>query len=264
MAIIRRAQVERASKVTEKENPTPFEQRWRRRFVERGTQLDDDAGIAGWSRTGLLTRVRQFQTLWAEHPGAMGPEPWVDVGCGAGTYTRLLHEQGYSVLGLDYSSPSLQKARERSPADIAWAAADIKKIPLPDNFAQGVLCFGVMQALGDNREALQELARIVKPGGELWVDALNLRCLPTRLSEWRRKRSGKSPHLRYETADGFREAAGQVGLNVISVEWLPILPGRLSRFQGLLEARPVRAVLKRVPFLGAMLSHSFILRACRP
>ncbi len=243
---------------------TPFEQRWRRRFVERGTQLDDDAGIAGWSRTGLATRVRQFQALWIEHPGAKGPEPWIDVGCGAGTYTRLLHEQGYTVFGLDYSSPSLHKARERSPAEIAWAAADIKKIPLPNACAQGVLCFGVMQALGENQEALQELARVVKPGGEIWVDALNQHCLPTRLSEWRRKRRGQSPHLRYETAGGFRKAALQAGLEVISVEWLPILPARLSRFQGLLETRPVRAVLKRVPALGALFSHSFILRACRP
>lgn len=241
---------------------TPFEQRWRRRFVERGMRLDDDAGIAGWSQTGLATRVRQFRTLWLEHPGTVGY--WVDVGCGAGTYTRLLHEQGYSVVGLDYSAPSLHKARERSPAGIPWAAADIRKIPLPDNYAQGVLCFGVMQALDDSREALQELARIVKPGGEVWIDALNLRCLPTRLSEWRRKRQGKSPHLRYETVEDFREAARNVGFNVSAVEWLPILPGRLSRFQGLLEARPVRAVLKRMPWLGALISHSFVLRAARP
>lgn len=241
---------------------TPFEQSWRRRFVERGMQLDDDAGIAGWSQTGLATRVRQFKTLWLERPGTAGS--WVDVGCGAGTYTRLLHEQGYSVIGLDYSAPSLHKARERSPTDITWAAADIKKIPLPDSYAQGVLCFGVMQALDDNREALQELARIVKPGGEIWVDALNLRCLPTRFSEWRRKRQGKNPHLRYETVDTFREAARQVGLDVSSVEWLPILPGRLSRFQGLLEARAVRAALKQMPWFGALISHSFVLRASRP
>jgi SAM-dependent methyltransferase len=245
-----------------KVDQTPFEQRWRRRFVERGMQLDDDAGIAGWSQTGLATRVRQFQALWVAHPG--GPGDWVDVGCGAGTYTRFLHQQGFSVLGLDYSAPSLNKARERSPADITWAAADIRRIPLPDCYAQGVLCFGVMQALDDSREALQELARIVKPGGEVWVDALNLCCLPTRLAEWRRVRQGKSPHLRYETVDGFREAARQVGLNVTAVEWLPILPGRLARFQGLLEARPVMAVFRRIPWFGALFSHSFVLRASRP
>lgn len=240
---------------------TPFEQRWRRRFVERGTQLDDDAGIAGWSQTGLATRLRQFQALWQERPGASGS--WVDVGCGAGTYTRLLHQQGFPVIGLDYSAPSLDKARERSPADIVWAAADIRKIPLPDSHAQGVLCFGVMQALGDSQEALQELARIVRPGGEIWVDALNQRCLPTRLAEWRRERQGKSPHLRYETVGSFCEAARRAGLAVTAVEWLPILPGRLSRFQNLLETRLTRAIMRRLPWLSALLSHSFVLRASR-
>lgn len=243
-------------------NPSSFEQRWRRRFVERGRFMDDDAGIAGWTRTGLATRVRQFARLWRETPGA--PGEWLDIGCGAGTYTRLLHEQGYRMIGIDYSAPSLVKARDRSPAGIDWLAADIRRLPLPDGCAQGVLCFGVMQALDGTAEALRELARVVRPGGEVWVDALNGRCLPTRLAEWRRKRNGRPPHLRYDRADEFQAIAGTAGLEVLAIEWLPILPARLQRLQWLLEIRPTRTLMRWLPFVGALLSHSFILRARRP
>lgn len=239
---------------------TSFEQRWRRRFIERGTRMNDDAGIAGWTPTGLETRVRQFRTLWAEHPGVRGN--WLDIGCGAGTYTRLLYNQNYQVLGLDYSAPSLQKARDRSPDDMLWLAADIHGIPLPDGYADGVLCFGVIQALDSSEPALKEIARVVRSGGEVWIDALSGDCLPTRWSEWRRRRKGLQPHLRYESVNSFKTAFEGAGLTVLGVEWLPILPGRLSRFQPLLETAWFRWLLRRLPIMGALVSHSFIVRAC--
>jgi len=240
-------------------NHSAFEQRWRRRFVERGRLMDDDADIAGWSRTGLATRVRQFIQLWDAHPGT--PGIWLDIGCGAGTYSRLLHRQGYTVLGIDYSAPSLHKARARSPADIPWVASDIRCLPFPDGYAQGVLCFGVMQALDSTTEALQEMARVLNADGELWVDALNARCLPTQIIEWRRRRRGELPHLRYDTVRGLSATAQAAGLQVVAVEWLPILPARLQRLQWMLETRTTRTLLRRLPWLGAWLSHSFILRA---
>jgi len=73
--------------------------------------LDDDAGIAGWTTSGLATRFRAFQRAWQRPPR---PGMWLDIGCGAGTYTRFLVDEGLDVVGVDYSLPSLQKARERS------------------------------------------------------------------------------------------------------------------------------------------------------
>ena len=238
-----------------------FEQRWRRRFVERGTLMDDDAGIAGWTPTGLAARVRQFERLWRRAPGASGV--WLDIGCGAGTYTRLLHKQGYTTLGMDYSWPSLSKASRRSPAAIRWVAADVHRLPLADGCAGGLLCFGVMQALGSPDGALRELARVVRPGGEIWVDALNAHCLPTWLSEWRRRRRGRPPHLRYDTVKAFTHAARRAGLDVVAVEWLLILPARFQALQWLVESRPVGTLLRTLPWLAVLLSHSFILRARR-
>lgn len=239
-----------------------FEQRWRRRFTQRGAQLDDDAGIAGWTPTGLAGRVRQFKALWSStaHP----PGRWLDIGCGAGTYTRLLHSEGHQVVGLDYSPPSLHKAQGRSPAGIPWLAADIHRLPLPDAVADGVLCFGVMQALAGPQEALAEIHRVLRPGGEAWVDALNARCLPTVWREHRRRRAGAPPHLRYDAPEAFLESARAAGLAPVDLHWLPLLPGRLAPLQGIAEWGASRWLLERIPTLGARMSHSFILRARRP
>lgn len=240
---------------------TSFEQRWRQRFIERGALLDDDAGIAGWTPTGLQTRVRQFEKLWRQHPGGKGR--WLDIGCGAGTYTRFLRTQGYDVIGVDYSPPSLKKARDRSPESMLWLAADVQNMPLLNDYADGALCFGVVQALSSSEPALAEIARIVRPGGEIWIDALNSACLATRWSEWRRRRKGLQPHLRYQSEGSLKDLCAQLGLVVQGVEWLPILPGRLSRFQWLFESCGFQQVLQRVPAIGSLISHSFIIRARR-
>lgn len=241
-----------------------FEQRWRRRFTERGSLLDDDAGIAGWTSTGLATRVRQFRALWDQTTRA--PGLWLDVGCGAGTYTRLLCDEGHRVVGMDYAVPSLFKARDRTHAHgeaACWLSADVRQLPVCDGAADGILCFGVMQALSDPRPALAELGRVLRPGGELWVDALNAQCAPTRLAEWRRQRKGRPAHLRYDDPDAFREMVSGAGLRVHSRHWLPILPGRFQRWQWVLETPGTRGFLHRLQTAGALLSHSLIVRAFR-
>ena len=229
--------------------------------MERGAHCEDDAGIAGWTQTGLASRVRQFRSLWQRHEPAAGL--WLDIGCGAGTYTRMLHAQGLDVLGIDYSAPSLQKARERSDVAIPWLAADIHHLPLADASAEGVLCFGVMQALSGPEPALTEIHRVLKPGGEVWVDALNARCLPTAIREYRRRRAGHAPHLRYDQPEDFMRSAVAAGFKDAELFWLPLVPRRLGLLQGLLESRPSKGILQSVPYIGAPLSHSFILRARR-
>ncbi|WP_017941983.1 MULTISPECIES: class I SAM-dependent methyltransferase [unclassified Thioalkalivibrio] len=237
---------------------TGFERRWRQRFLERGASLEDDADIAGWTHSGLNSRVRQFERLWRS--ADLAPGRWLDIGCGAGTYTRMLQAQGHAVWGLDYSTPSLQKARARSDAAIPWLAADINHLPLADAAFDGVLCFGVMQALSDPAPALAEIRRVLRPGGEAWVDALNLRCLPTAAREWHRHRQGRPPHLRYDDPAALRSTAESVGLVPGDLYWLPLAPGRLARLQPLLENRGTRGFLQALPIAGAWLSHSFILR----
>ena len=55
-----------------------------------------------------------------------------------------------------------------------------------------------MQALTDPRPALRELCRVVRPGGEVWIDALNRYSAPHCVAgAWRRVR-GKPAHMRYD------------------------------------------------------------------
>src|SRR6185312_7623388 len=61
-----------------------FEHSWRKRFGEFAELSDDDAGIAGWSESGLDARFRRFRRLWGERTIS---GCWIDAGCGAATYS---------------------------------------------------------------------------------------------------------------------------------------------------------------------------------
>jgi len=235
-----------------------FEDQWRTRFEEFAGQSDSDAGIAGWTTTGLDARVRRFLGLWSSGPRN---QRWLDAGCGAGTYTRILLDRHHEVVGVDYSLPTLRKATARGLSGALFAVADVRRLPFETGQFSGVLCFGVTQALAESAGAVQELARQVEPGGELWVDGLNSGCLLHVVGALRRLLLGRPRHLRYEAPWRIKRLCRECGFSKVRLYWMPIMPGRARRLQQLVESRPVTCLLAYVPLLGMAVSHAFIVRA---
>lgn len=240
-----------------------FEETWRRRFESFGARADDDAGIAGWSANGLATRLRAFERAFGAD--RLDGQTWIDLGCGAGTYSRWLAARGAQVIALDYSQPSLAKAA-RAPANagIAFAAADANQLPLPAACADGALLFGVLQALASPAAALAELRRVLRPGAGLWVDALNARSAAARAIAARERARGEPPRLRHDDPGQLLAALHAAGFEGVQLRWVPIAPGRLAAAQPLLDAAPVRGALAALPPLARTLSHALLLSARVP
>ena len=235
-----------------------FENQWRSRFEEFARLRDDDAGIAGWTSSGLESRVRRFLGLWGRESGG---GLWLDAGCGAGTYTRILLRDGLDVVGIDYSLPTLRKTMARRLDGATFAVADVRRLPFRDEQFDGALCFGVTQALADSAPALRELARQIKPGGELWIDALNRWCLVHALGALVRALSGRPRHLRYEAPSRVLRELRRCGFADVSLYWLPMAPSGRPRLQRLIESPALAWMFERIPPLGAVCCHGFIVRA---
>lgn len=233
-----------------------FERKWRERFAEYGTLYDDDAGIAGWSSTGLETRFRQFVNA-CELARVRGV--WLDAGCGAGTYSRFLASKGVDVLAVDYSIPSLIKASARVRSGVRFIAGDATRLPFKPEIVDGVLCFGVTQALSETSPVLQELTAVCRPGGQVWIDALNQWCVPHMLLRIRRRLDGKPRHLRYESARRLVKIMCAAGLTNIRMHWMPILPARWQRLQPIFEGSLARWFFAHVPLVSLIFCHSFMI-----
>ena len=237
-----------------------FEQKWKERFQDFAAQGKDEAGVAGWSAPGLQTRLRFFQ----RHCDPAGVDRWLDIGCGAGTYCHWLNQRGCRVVGLDYSRPSLRRAKQFHPQGIDWVNGSALTLPFMDHSFSGVLCFGVSQVVHALTPLLAEMFRISRPGAQVWIDGLNLHCVPHRIEIARRKRQGISRHLNYARPQSLAAALAQSGFKVRAHYWLPMAPSRLSWLQQLLEQPDVDELFQSSRHLARLLSHSFVIQAERP
>ena len=85
-------------------------------------------------------------------------------GCGVGMYVEKLSTFGGTVIGLEYDRERAVEARRRSP-HILNAAGEF--VPLPSSMFDLVLSHEVIEHVQDDRAAVREMIRVLKPGGRI-------------------------------------------------------------------------------------------------
>jgi 2-polyprenyl-6-hydroxyphenyl methylase/3-demethylubiquinone-9 3-methyltransferase len=106
-------------------------------------------------------------------------ELWVDTGCGTGTLSRWLAEQGCHVYGVD-AAPEMVKIaasmalRKSYPGTLRFERIEsIANLPIPSASLDGVLCSSVLEYVQDPDACLHEFVRVLRPGGLLLVSVPN-------------------------------------------------------------------------------------------
>jgi 2-polyprenyl-6-hydroxyphenyl methylase/3-demethylubiquinone-9 3-methyltransferase len=102
-----------------------------------------------------------------------------DIGCGAGTQARLWAERGHRVHGLDVNEPLILLARERAQKqglDIVFEVGTATALPWPDASMDICLLPELLEHVVDWQSCLKEAARIVRPGGLLYLSTTNVLC----------------------------------------------------------------------------------------
>jgi SAM-dependent methyltransferase len=243
---------------------TTFEQRWRERFERYGTRHGDEHSVSGWSASGLKRRVAVFQELL--DGGLFAPAARVlELGCGAGTYVRLLGKRGHPTVGLDYSLPSLARAVAADAiAPGRYLAGDAYGLPFRDASFDGLVCIGVFQAIERPDDALREITRVLAPGGRLLVETLNPWSPPTVIRRTRRRLAGEPRHLRYGSPGGIERRLAATGFERVRRVGL-LLPPRSLPGLGDTLARPwVGHAVAFLPGLRSLLPHAFWVLGEKP
>jgi SAM-dependent methyltransferase len=92
---------------------------------------------------------------------AAGPGRYLDVGCGEGFF--LSEARRMEGFGVDLSRQALMRARARSGATVAIAAAE--RLPFPDGAFGVVTSVGAMEHFLDDVASTAEIRRVLQPGG---------------------------------------------------------------------------------------------------
>lgn len=104
----------------------------------------------------------------------------LDLGCGFGRHAFEAFRRGARVVACDMSVPELEQVRalfeamvlegEAAPDGMAVATSgDATRLPFPDGTFDRIIASEVMEHIPDDVAALDELVRVLRPGGVLAV-----------------------------------------------------------------------------------------------
>jgi len=102
-------------------------------------------------------------------PGAV-----LDLACGAGRHTAVLRRRGYRTLGVDLSLTLLARMHAQG---LPRVAGDMRRLPFQAESFDWVLnfftSFGYFETERENFLVLEEIVRVLAPGGWFLIDLMN-------------------------------------------------------------------------------------------
>lgn len=172
----------------------------------------------------------------------LSPDPLLlDIGCGTGATARGLERFG-RVLGIDFSPEALACCQSRGLGRLARARGE--SLPLPDDAADVIVATDILEHIEDDRAALREFLRVLKPGGHAVVTVPAYRFL------WGEHDVALMHHRRY-VAGEVRERARAAGFEVAKLSYalcflMPLALVRLLKKKPRAD-RPPEAQIVPVP-----------------
>ena len=109
-----------------------------------------------------------------------------DLGCGDGYGSYKLHQSGYRVTGLDLSQDMIERANARMKTDgLKFVQGDLTNLPFEKESFDGIMAINSLEWTEVPSQGLEEMKRILKPGGKLCIGLLGPTAMP-RVNSYRR------------------------------------------------------------------------------
>lgn len=215
-----------------------------------------------WWTVGLRRTVFRLLETRARLPS---PARVLDLGCGTGGFLVELGRLGPAT-GVDFAPRALELCRSRGLRRLA--RADGQRLPFADASFDLVTALDVIEHLDDDRAALREIVRVLRPGGFAVLNVPAFRFL------WSAKDELNHHRRRYRLPE-LRDRAREAGLRVVRISYAfgflfpPLLCVRLlQRLRGgavdLDRELRIRPAVNRALLGLAALERWWIVRARLP
>lgn len=136
----------------------------------------------------------------------------LDIGCGTGRVTQVLAQRANRTIGLDIAQGMLSYAAQRYPG-ICWLAGDAEALPLQSNSVDCVFSSMALQWCEEPGRVLQELQRVLRPGGKMVLAVMVENSLHELSHCWQQLDS--APHVnRFLPTRDWQYAAQKLGLSI--------------------------------------------------
>jgi 2-polyprenyl-3-methyl-5-hydroxy-6-metoxy-1,4-benzoquinol methylase len=144
--------------------------------------------------------------------GALEELDLLDIGCSTGLMTNLYARHVRTAIGTDIDLPALRFAVQNPEAtNVSWSMMDSQRLGFPDDCFDVVTCTHIYEHVPDAQALMDEIHRVLKPGGICFFSAGNrfslmephyrlplLSVVPKGLAHWYLRILGRGTHY-YET-----------------------------------------------------------------
>lgn len=155
----------------------------------------------------------------------------LDAGCGTGlTLTWLDRYHPAQTVGIDLSWHALQFCHIRGKRMLSQAS--VLELPFSNDYFGLIVCNDVLQHLpgkGADHKALEELYRVLKPGGHLLIR--------TNSSQSSREKPSNNEHHRLYSRDELRSRIERAGFLVSKATYANVLPALLPTLKQYFKPR---------------------------
>jgi ubiquinone/menaquinone biosynthesis C-methylase UbiE len=92
----------------------------------------------------------------------------LDVGCGGGTYTRIL-ARAQLLIAVDVSSNAVKTAKQSlvSGGNVSFIVCDLEHLPIRDMAVDKVACIDVLEHVERPQKAVNEMQRVLRSNGQM-------------------------------------------------------------------------------------------------
>ncbi len=122
------------------------------------------------AQAALRSRIWQRRLIRAEN-FVQAPGRLLDVGCGTGVFLDLAQERGWDVAGTEFSAYAVKAAEARR---LKVFKGEVWEAKFPAEAFDVITCWHVIEHVADPTRVTEEISRIMRPGGWLFLATPNL------------------------------------------------------------------------------------------
>jgi ubiquinone/menaquinone biosynthesis C-methylase UbiE len=156
---------------------------------------------------GILRKMSRIKNI----------ETALEIGCGSGNGARLIKKyfSADKIIAVDLDEKMIRLAKKRHAGLATFLLMDASKLDFPDKTFGAIFDFGIIHHIPNWKECLNELNRVLRPGGELILEDLSIESFTMGIGKLWRVLSDH-PYGSMFTAKEFTDYLKKIGFKILN------------------------------------------------